>query len=115
MPAPVTTKQMALTRNVVFMERVQATLAQVTTSVLSEPANTPYHMFRAQYAQRVVQNPANAASQGGPQIVMGVNVIATTTYDEVTKISECSIADIDLESQILTLWNALGGIDTPST
>ena len=45
---------------------------------------------------------------------MGVNVINTTTYDEIEKKSVCTIADIDLQSQILTLWNSLAGIDTPS-
>ena len=45
---------------------------------------------------------------------MGVNVINTTAYDETEQKATCSIADIDLQSQILTLWNALAGIDTPS-
>jgi hypothetical protein len=114
MAVPITTQQMALTRNMGFMERVQALLARITSTVLSEAESTPYHLQRAQYAQRVVQNPQNAASQAGPQVVMGVNVIQSTTYNEAEKTAECTIADIDLESQILTLWNALGGIDTPS-
>lgn len=112
--AETTVQQMALTRNVEFMERVQATLAQVSSSILSEAANVPYHSLRAAYAQKVIQNPSTMAFQAGPQVVMGVNVIAATTYDEPTKSSTCSIADIDLESQVRTLWNALGGIDTPS-
>jgi hypothetical protein len=110
-------KQMALLRDVNpggFMERVQAILAMVAGTVLKEPKDTPYHLFRAQYAQRVVQSPNQAATQAGPQVVMGVNVVAATTYDEATKIAVCTIADIDLESQIITLWNALGGVDTPS-
>lgn len=112
--AEVSIQQMALTRNVEFMERVTAMLAFVTSSVLSEPYITPYHQQRAIYAQRVVQAPDSMAHQAGPQIVMGVNVIASTIYDEVTKTSTCSIADIDLQSQIITLWNSLAGIDTPS-
>lgn len=115
--ADVSTQQMALTRDNApggFMERVQAMLARVATTVLSESGATAYHQPRAVYAQRVVSNPPMAAQQSGPQVVMGVNVIAATTYDEETKTSTCTIADIDLESQITTLWNALGGIDTPS-
>src|SRR5262245_29216462 len=117
MAVETTVKQMALTRDAGpggFMERVQATMAQVTNTILSEPAATAYHQGRAAYAQRVVANPVQAAQQAGPQVVMGVNVINTTVYDEATKTSTCSIADIDLESQILTLWNALAGLDTPS-
>jgi len=115
--ADVSTQQMALTRDVGpggFMERVQAMMARVAGVVLSEQGSTSYHPQRANYAQRVVQNPYQAAQQAGPQVVMGVNVIANTTYDEETKVATCDMADIDLESQITTLWNALGGIDTPS-
>lgn len=115
--AEVTVQQMALTRDVGpagFMERVTAMLARVSSVVLAEPWNTPYHDLRASYAQRVILSPQNAAMQAGPQVVMGVNVIAATTYNEETKESVCNIADIDLESQITTLWNALGGINTPS-
>ena len=115
--ADTSTEQMALTRDTGpggFMERVQAMLARVAGVVLSEAGTTPYHSGRATYAQRVVGNPSQAAALAGPQVVMGVNVIAATTYDEETKTSVCTIADIDLESQITTLWNALGGLDTPS-
>jgi hypothetical protein len=115
MPVPVTVQQMALTRDTGpggFMERVQATLAFVAGGVLAEPADTPFHQPRAYYAQRVVGSPVQAMQQAGTQVVMGVNVVNATTYDEEAKTSTCTIADIDLESQIRSLWNALGGIDT---
>lgn len=117
MAVEVSVKQMGLTRDTGpggFMERVQAMLARVAGVVLSESGGTAYHSSRASYAQRVVQSPQMAATQAGPQVVMGVNIVAATTYDEVTKLSTCTAADIDLESQITSLWNALAGIDTPS-
>ena len=117
MAVEVSVKQMGLTRDTGpggFMERVQAMLARVAGVVLSEPGIEPYHQQRAAYAQIVVRQPQMSATQAGPQVVMGVNIIAATTYDEVTKISTCTAADIDLESQITTLWNALAAIDTPS-
>lgn len=117
MAVDISTQQMALTRDTGpggFMERVQAMMARVAGVVLGEAGTTPYHSGRAFYSQKVVANPQQAATQGGPQVVMGVNVIAATTYDEATKTSTCTIADIDLESQITTLWNALGGLDTPT-
>lgn len=110
-------KQMALTRDTLpggFMERLQALQAFVCSTILSEPANIPYHQQRASYAQRVVQNPYELSKQAASQVVMGVNVVNTTVYDEETKTSICSIADLDLQSQILTLWNSLAGIDTPA-
>jgi hypothetical protein len=113
MPTDTTTKQMALTRNVAFMERVTATMAYVAGSILSEDINTPHHQGRAQYAQRVVANPASTAGGAGPQIVMGINIVNTTTYNEDLKTSTCTATDVELQSQIQTLWNALGGLDTP--
>lgn len=110
-------KQMALTRDTGpggFMERVEAMLAFVTPTILSEPGATPYHQGRAFYAQQVVARPRQMAEQAGPQICMGVNVVVSTTYDEATKTATCTIADIDLQSQILSLWNSLAGLDTPS-
>lgn len=117
MAVEVSIKQMALTRDTGpggFMERVQAMLAMVAGTVLSESGGEAYHSARASYAQRVVQSPQMAAQQAGPQVVMGVNIVAATTYDEETKTSVCTAADIDLQSQIVTLWNSLAGIDTPS-
>jgi hypothetical protein len=117
MAVDISTQQMALTRDTGpggFMERVTAVLAFVCPTILSEPGTTPYHQSRAFYAQQVVARPQQAATQAGPQVVMGVNVVNATTYDETTQTATCTIADIDLQSQILTLWNSLAGIDTPS-
>ena len=115
MAVEVSTKQMALTRDVGpggFMERVQAMLAMTCSSVLNEPASTPHHGERAYYAQTVTRNPPDSARVAGPQVVMGVNIVNTTVYDEATKTSTCTATDLDLQSQIMTLWNALAGVDS---
>lgn len=111
-------KQMGLTRDTGpggWMERVQVLLVKTAAqAILVEPATTAYHQGRAYYAQKVMQNPQQSATQAGPAVSMGINVIATTTYDEATKTSTCTATDPELESQIATLWNALAGLDTPS-
>ena len=114
MAVEVTVKQMALLRNTEFTERVQALMSRLAGTVLTESSNTPHHTGRAAYAQRVTMSPLSASQQGMSQVVMGVNVVITTTYDEATKTSECTIKDIDLEAQIMSLWNSLAGLDTPS-
>jgi hypothetical protein len=97
------------------MERVTAMLTRQAGDVLEESAGTAYHNQRAIYAQRVIAStPPQSAVAAGPIIVMGVNVIAATTYDETTLTATCTIADIDLQSQIMTFWNRLAGIDTPA-
>jgi hypothetical protein len=115
MAVDTSTKQMALTRDQGaggFMERVQAILCVVASAVLNEALATPYHQGRAVYAQRVVGNPVQTTQLAGPQVVMGVNIIVTTTYDEQTKKATCTATDQELESQITTLWNNLAGLST---
>ena len=117
MAVEVSTKQMALTRDLSaggLMERVQAILTLVARIVLNEAAATAHHQGRAFYAQKVIANPVQAMQTAGPQVVMGVNIIQTTTYDEVTKTATCTATDPALESQIATLWNSLAGLDTPA-
>jgi len=113
MAVEVSTKQMALLRNTEFMERAQAMMVLVARVVLGEANSEPSHKDRVVYAQRVVIDYQTTTNQAGPQIVMGINVINTTTYDEATKISTCTITDIDLQSQIQTLWNSMAGIESP--
>jgi len=112
--ADTTTAQMALTRDTGaggFMERITAILAYTADAVLREAASTPYHPGRALYAQRVMQNPPQAAQQGGPLIVMGINISSKTTYDEATKTSVCTATDLEIQSQVMTDWDGLAGID----
>lgn len=117
MAVQVSTKQMALLQDIGpggFMERVQAMLTKEAVDVLSEVGSIPYHGQRANYAQRVVQNPQMATNQAGTIVVMGDSVTAATVYDETTKKSTCTIDDGNLESQIERQWNALAGIDSPT-
>jgi hypothetical protein len=111
------TMQMALTRDLGpggFMERVTAVMAATANSVLSESAGTAYHSGRAQYAQRVMANPSQAAQQGGPLLVMGQAIVDQTTYDESTKTSVCAATDAEVQAQVMLVWNGLAGLDTPS-
>jgi hypothetical protein len=117
MAVDTSTAQMALTRDTGaggFMERITAIIAYTANSILAESAGTPYHQGRAYYAQRVMQNPLQAATQGGPLIVMGVNIVNATTYDEVSQTSTCTASDLEIQSQIMTDWNGLAGLDTPA-
>ena len=97
-----------------FMERVTAMIMKEAGDVLKETSGTPYHAGRAQYAQRAIMNPQQAATAGGPLIVMHTNIITYTTYDESAKTSTCTAADLNIENAIAELWNALAGIDTPT-
>jgi hypothetical protein len=45
---------------------------------------------------------------------MGINISSTTTYDEATKTSVCTASDLEIQSQVMTDWNGLAGLDTPA-
>jgi len=96
------------------MERVTALMLVVARAVLNEDKATDYHQGRAIYAQQVVGSPIQVSTNAGPQLVMGVNIIAKTTYSEQTQSSECTASDPEVESQITTFWNSLAGLDTPA-
>jgi len=118
MAADVTTIQMALTRDTGpggFMERVTALIMKEASDVLKEVAGTPYHAPRAAYAQRVIMQPQMAAQSGGPLIVMHTNIASYTTYDESSKTSITTAPDLNIEAAISELWNALAGIDAPTS
>jgi hypothetical protein len=114
MAVEVSVAQMALTRNVEFMERSQGLIAKVAGTVLSESGGTPYHNNRAQYAQRVISSPYMATQGAAPQIVFHPNISSYTTYDEELKTSTTTAPDVNIENTIIEMWNALAGIDTPS-
>jgi hypothetical protein len=104
--------QMALTRDWGpggFMERAQAAMVKVAATVLDENPG-PHYGQRVAYAQRVMQLPRQQTEQAGTAMVMGTTIIATTTYDEVTKSSICTATDSEIEGQILALWNVLAGV-----
>jgi hypothetical protein len=112
-----TTRQMALARDTSpgsFMERVVAMMTWGASKVLTEKADTPYHQGRAEYAQRVVQNPAGMSVTAGPQVVMHQTIKDTTTYDEGTMIATCTATDLQLQTVVASLWNALAGLNTPA-
>jgi hypothetical protein len=112
--AEASTMQMALTRNLEYMERQQVLLAKVAGTVLSEAGATPYHQSRAFYAQRVISQPSQTSIQAGPVIVMHTNIATYTVYDEPSKTSTTTAPDLNIENSIIELWNVLAGIDTPS-
>lgn len=117
MPVEQSVAQMALTRDTGpggFMERLTAIMAATAGSILGEAAATPYHQGRALYAQRVIASPQQAATQAGPQAVMGINIVSKTVYDEATKSSVCSSTDLEIQSQVMTDWNHYAGLDTPA-
>jgi hypothetical protein len=114
----VSVSQMALTRDVGpggYMERQTALLMKEASDVLKEVAGTPYHAPRAAYAQRVLMQPQMASTAGAPLIVMHQSLVDYTAYDETAKTSVMSGADAVIEAAISELWNALAGIDTPTT
>ncbi len=103
--------QQALAADHRFVQRLSNALGKVAWEVLNEDAAVPNHMARAQYAQRVNQNPNATAQQLAPSFVNRPNVFQfATTYDFTVGGTVTASGDADIESQLHTDWDDLAGI-----
>src|SRR5262245_27612998 len=102
--------QMQLSRDPIFLQRLQYIMLQQARTVKAEPQNTPYHTQRTSYATVVLNNALMAASQAAGTIVGGPNLIGTV---EITDNGvETSATDAAILSQVATYWDVLSGVDT---
>jgi hypothetical protein len=94
-----------------FWTRLQNALGTVAWQVLNEDPATVHHLERAQYANRVIANPAGTAQQLAPSFVNRPNVINfETSYDFTISATVTAAGDPDIESQLVTDWNMLAGV-----
>ena len=102
--------QMTLSRDAIFLQRLQYILLMEARTVKAEPLTTPYHAQRSSYATSVLNNATMAAQQAAGTIVGGPNLIGTVdiTDNGVTT----SATDGAILSQVATYWNVLAGVDT---
>lgn len=112
--------QQALAKDSRFQLRLENALAKVAWEILEEDANTPFHVERVAYAQKVTgtntlpspsTGPSLIAQQMAPSFVNRPNVFQfETSYNfEVGAVVTAS-GDPDIESQLHTDWNKLAGV-----
>ena len=102
--------QMQLAKDADFLVRLQYLLVQEARIVKGEPAATPAHIARSNYATSVINNPAGMAPSAAVMVVGGVNVIGTVTLEDTGPVTTAT--DAALTSQIATFWTALSGADS---
>jgi hypothetical protein len=103
--------QQALAADHRFLQRLANAYGKVAWEVLNEDPTVPNHTTRAQYAQRVNQNPYQMAQQLAPSFVNRPNVFAfTTSYDFTVGGTVTASGDADIESQLHTDWDDLAGV-----
>jgi|SRR5215467_1785647 len=95
-----------------FIARLTATLCGEATTVLDESGVGASHAARAQYAQRVIQNPPVMAALAAPLIAQSTNVVGTITIEDTGVVT--SVTDAALLAQVGASWNTLSGIDSGS-
>ncbi len=103
--------QQALAADHRFVTRVSNSYGKVAWEVLNEDPGVPNHAQRAQFAQRVTQNPFQMAQQLAPSFVNRPNVINfATSYDFIIGGTVTAASDADLESQLHSDWDDLAGV-----
>lgn len=106
--------QQALADDRRFQQRLENALGKVAWEVLNEDAATLHHAERANYANRVINQPAQIAQQLASSFVGRPNVFNfATTYDFTVGGVVTASGDADIESQLHTDWNQLAGVIVP--
>jgi hypothetical protein len=106
--------QQQLAQDPKFQGRVRAGLATVAWQVLNEDAAVPDHDVRARYANFVLSNLTGQAQSVAPSLVHRPNLMAfETTFDFRAAAVVSAAGDADIESQLMTDWSKMAGIQTP--
>lgn len=108
----VSTTQMQLITNQVFLNRIAYLMSQLAITVKAEALNTVCHTARTTLANSVITAPFDVARQSVILIAGSTNVVGTviTTANGF----DSSVTDAALLAQISTLWNVLSKCDTGS-
>lgn len=103
--------QMALAHSLHFQSRVKAALAKVAWQVLNENPSVSKHTERANFARTVIAQLDNVTNGIVGWLVERPGVFTfNTSYDfEVGTVITAS-GDSDIESQLTSDWNIMGGI-----
>jgi hypothetical protein len=104
--------QQSLADDQTFRRRIKDALNLVAWQVIEEPADTPYHQQRVQYARTsVLANLEMAAQQVAPWIVSRTNLIAAdTSYNFAARATVSAATDADIQSQLMSDWNVMAGV-----
>jgi hypothetical protein len=106
--------QQALAADPNFRLRVQNAISTVAWQVLNEPADTPGHTTRAEFARQVINNLPLAAQSAAGWLVDRPNVLQfDTTFDFKARAVVTASGDPDIESQLHSDWNTLAGVVLP--
>jgi hypothetical protein len=109
MPMSESTLQMMLAKDQAFLNRLNYLMLQQARSVKEEPASTPWHFKRTNYASLVMNSSAMMVSQAAFTIVGGINLIGTVDITDNGVVTTAN--DAAIYSQVATFWNMLAGVD----
>jgi hypothetical protein len=110
----VSLQQMPLSTSSTFLQRCAYLMAQQALVIKAEALATAGHAYRSAYADRVIQNPYQAAANAAIMIVGGVNIIGTVETNADPNLIDSSANDAALFAQIVAMWNGLAGFNSGS-
>jgi hypothetical protein len=110
MPMSESVLQMQLSRDPIFLQRLQYLMLQQARVVKAEAQSTAFHAQRSQYATSVLNNAMMATQQASGTIVGGPNLIGTVDITDNGIVT--TAADAAILSQVATYWDTLAGVDS---
>src|SRR6188768_2845029 len=106
--------QQALAADLKFQARLRSNIANVAWQIIGESADVEYHDEREKFARTVINQIEFHARQFAPWIVERPNLIQfATSYDFAAAAVVTAAGDADIQSQLMSDWNEIGGIPAP--
>jgi len=106
--------QQALAADLKFQARLRSNIANVAWQVIGESEDVEYHDEREKFARTVINQLEFHARQFAPWLVERPNLVQfETSYNFEAAAVVTAAGDPDIQSQLMSDWNEIGGIPAP--
>jgi hypothetical protein len=106
--------QQALAADSTFISRLKSNLSNVAWQVIGESDDVEFHDEREKFARTVINQINFYAQQFAPWLVERPNLIQfETSYNFPAGAVVTAAGDADIQSQLMSDWNEIGGIPAP--
>lgn len=106
--------QQALAADSNFISRLRSNVSNVAWQVIGEAADVEFHDEREKFARTVIGQIDFYARQFAPWLVERPNLIQfETSYNFEAGAVVTAAGDPDIQSQLMSDWNEIGGIPAP--
>lgn len=104
MATPTYVEAITLAKDSTFIDRIVGAVAKAALAIMAEGSNTSGHQQRCQIATQVLQNPDTWKQKFAYAVAMSSTVLGLTT-----PLTATNPTDVQLDSAVSSVWNAVAG------